>query len=110
VARLRAEPSGLYEVLWRDELPDLDLVTLEEAGLPPVAFDCGTVADYLAANLHASGGASVVDPEAVVEGTLERCVVWDGAYVGPDEHLVDAVRAGTRAAPVTARPHPIPLP
>ena len=39
-----------------------------------------------------------------VEGTVERCVVWDGAYVGPDEHLVDAVRAGTRAAPITARP------
>ena len=104
VSRLRPEPSGLYEVLWRDQLPDLDLVTLEEADLPPVAFDCGTVADYLAANLHASGGASVVDPAAVVEGTVERCVVWDGAYVGPDEHLVDAVRAGTRAAPITARP------
>ena len=103
-ARLRAEPSGLYEVLWRNELPDLDLVTLQDAGLPAVAFDCGTVAEYLAANMHAGGGASVVDPTALVEGTVERCVVWDGAYVAPHEHLVDAVRAGTRTAPLTAPP------
>jgi MobA-like NTP transferase domain len=106
VSRLEAEPSGLYEVLWRDELPDLDLVTLAEAGLPPVAFDCGTVAEYLAANLHASGGASVVDPTAVVEGTVDRCVVWDGAHVARGEHLVDAVRAGTPDAPVTATARP----
>jgi GTP:adenosylcobinamide-phosphate guanylyltransferase len=102
-SRLRAEPSGLYEVLWRDD-PDLEFVTLADAALPPVAFDCGTVAEYLAANLYAGGGASVVDPAALVEGTLERCVVWDRAYVGPGEHLADAVRAGTRTAPVTARP------
>ncbi len=102
VARLEPAPTGLYEVLWRGELAALDLVTLAEAGLPPVAVDCGTVAEYLAANLHASGGASVVDPAAVVEGTLERAVVWDGAYVAPGESLVDAVRAGTRSNPVTA--------
>jgi hypothetical protein len=106
LSRLRAEPSGQYEVLWRYRLPDVEFVTLAEAGLPPVAFDCGTVADYLAANLHASGGASVIDPTAVVEGTVERCVVWDGAYVAADEHLVDAVRAGDRSDPVTARPSP----
>jgi N-acetyl-alpha-D-muramate 1-phosphate uridylyltransferase len=104
VCRLRPEPSGLYEVLWRDQLPGLDLVTLEDVGLPPVAFDCGTVAEYLAANLYASGGASVIDPASVVEGTVQRCVVWDGAYVAPDEQLADAVRAGSRIAPVTARP------
>lgn len=102
VARLEPTPTGLYEVLWRHELASLDLVTLAEAGLPPVAVDCGTVGEYLAANLHASGGANVVDPAAVVEGTLERCVVWDGAHVAPGEHLVDAVRAGTRGDPVTA--------
>jgi hypothetical protein len=104
VSRLEPTPSGLYEVLWRDRLPELELVTLTEAGLPLVAFDCGTVADYLAANMHCSGGANVVDPTAVVEGTMRRCVVWDGAYVGPGEHLVDAVRAGTAATPVTAHP------
>ena len=43
------------------------------------SIDCGTPADYLRANLHVSGGASVVDPSAVVEGSVTRCVVWPGA-------------------------------
>lgn len=103
VARLEPTPTGLFEVLWQGELEAgrLELVTLAEAGAGDVAIDCGTPADYLAANLHASGGASAVDPSALVEGRLERCVVWDGAYVGPGEHLVDTIRAGTRDAPVT---------
>jgi MurNAc alpha-1-phosphate uridylyltransferase len=103
VRSLRATPSGLHEVLWRGqaERGELELVTLGDVGAGEVAIDCGTPADYLAANLHASGGTSVQDPSAVVEGTVERCVVWDGAYVGPDEHLVEVIRAGTRAAPVT---------
>jgi MurNAc alpha-1-phosphate uridylyltransferase len=108
VARLEATPSGLFEVLWRAELRagDLELVTLAEAGAGDVAIDCGTPADYLAANLHASGGASVVGPGAVVEGRIERCVVWDRAHVGLGEHLADAIRAGTRDAPVTVLTHP----
>jgi N-acetyl-alpha-D-muramate 1-phosphate uridylyltransferase len=108
VRSFEATPSGLYEALWRGQADrgELDLVTLREAGAGEVAIDCGTPADYLAANLHASGGASVVDPSAIVEGTLERCVVWDGGYVGPDEHLVEVIRAGTRAAPLTV---PAPL-
>jgi hypothetical protein len=103
VARLQATPTGLFEVLWRDELRAgvLELVTLGEVGAGEVAIDCGTPADYLAANLHASGGAAVVDPRALVEGHVERCVVWDGAYVGPDEYLVDAIRAGSPDAPLT---------
>jgi nucleotidyltransferase-like protein len=96
-------PGGLYEVLWRAQACEglLDLVLLEDAGGGPVAIDCGTPADYLAANLHAGGGASVVDPSAVVEGTVERCVVWPGAYVARDEHLVEVIRAGTRTRIVT---------
>jgi GTP:adenosylcobinamide-phosphate guanylyltransferase len=104
VCALEATPSGLYEVLWRRQPGALEFVTLEQAGVPPVAFDCGTVREYLAANLHGSGGASVVDPSAVVEGTVERCVVWDGAVVAAGEHLVDAVRAGTPTSPLTAHP------
>ncbi len=98
VAPLAAEPSGLYEVLWRREL---ERGTVELVTTADVAIDCGTPDDYLAANLHASGGASVVGPGAVVEGTLDRSVVWPGAYVAPGEHLSRTVRAGTRAAPVT---------
>ncbi len=98
VARLSAEPSGLYEVMWRHERAAGRLDLVATAG---TAIDCGTPADYLAANLHASGGRSVVGAGAVVEGTLDRSVVWDGGYVGPDERLVQAVRAGTRERPVT---------
>jgi NDP-sugar pyrophosphorylase family protein len=98
VRDLRATPSGLYEVLWRElnAARRLDLVRTDE-----VSIDCGTPGDYLAANLHASGGHDVVGTGAVVEGTIERCVVWPGAYVGPDEHLRDAVRAGDRDHPLT---------
>ena len=97
VQDLAPAPTGLYEVLWRD-LPasQLDLVLTND----PV-IDCGRPSDYLAANLHASGGASVVGPGAVVQGRVERCVVWPEAYVGPDEHLVEVVRAGTRERPLT---------
>ncbi len=98
VAGLAATPSGLYEVLWRDEerARGLDLVPVDG-----VAIDCGTPADYLAAALRHAPGGTLVEPGADVVGTLERAVVWAGARVGPDEHLVDAVRAGTAADPVT---------
>jgi hypothetical protein len=102
---LDAVPSGLYEVLWRDldEHGQLELVPL---GADRLSIDCGTPADYLAANLHACGGDSVIGEGAVVDGSLEHCVVWPGAYVGPDEHLVDVVRAGTRELPITVPAHP----
>ena len=64
------------------------------------AVDCGTPADYLRANMLASGGAAVVEPGAVVEGEVVRSVVWAGERVGPGERLVDAVRA----AGVTLQP------
>lgn len=88
--RLTERPSGLWEVLWRDELAAGRLEVVRAAG--PV-IDAGTPAGYLAANLTASGGASVVGAGAVVLGTIERCVVWPGARVETGEHLVDAVRA-----------------
>ena len=93
-------PTGLYEVLWRDDdaAGALDLVRTAPGG---TAIDCGTAADYLAANLHASGGASVIGAGAEVLGRLERSVVWDGAWVGPDEVLVGQIRAGDREHPVT---------
>ena len=55
-------------------------------------IDCGSPADYLGANLVASGGAGVVEPGAVVEGEVERSVVWAGARVGADERLRHAIR------------------
>jgi hypothetical protein len=90
VRDLPARPGGLYEALWRaeHERGTLDLQVIEGD-----AIDCGTVADYLRANLRASGGTSVVGTGASVRGTITRCVVWDGSEVRPGEHLVDVVRA-----------------
>lgn len=97
---LAPTPSGLYEVLWRTDVEAgaLDLVHLPAGA---VAIDCGTPADYLAANLHASGGANVIGAGATVLGRLERSVVWDGAWVGPDEVLREQIRAGDREQPMT---------
>ena len=87
VSGLAPVPSGLYESLW--SRVELDLV--------PVAgpfFDCGTPSDYLAANLWASGGESVVGAGAVVEGELVRSVVWPDGAVRSDERLVESIRVG----------------
>jgi MurNAc alpha-1-phosphate uridylyltransferase len=94
VKTLKPEPTGLYEVLWRDSEPEFALFS-------GAAIDCGSPRDYLAANLHASAGEPVIAPTAEVLGTVERTVVWDGAHVAPDEHLSDVIRAGTRENPVT---------
>jgi MurNAc alpha-1-phosphate uridylyltransferase len=100
VRDLAPVPSGLYEVSWRDLHAagrlDLAVGALTET----TAVDCGTPADYLRANMLASGGAAVVEPGAVVEGVVVRSVVWAGERVGPAERLVDAVRA----AGVTLQP------
>ena len=90
--RLTAEPAGLYEALWR---PEVEGGTADLIPCRTTFVDCGTPADYLAANLHQSGGATVVGARAVVAGTAVRCVVWPDSEVGPDEHLVDVVRAGS---------------
>jgi N-acetyl-alpha-D-muramate 1-phosphate uridylyltransferase len=90
VASLEAEPSGLYEASWRRAAEDgrLDVVRHDGAFV-----DCGTPQDYLDANLQASGGQSVVEPGAIVEGELDRCVVWSDARVHPGEALSCAIRA-----------------
>jgi hypothetical protein len=55
-------------------------------------FDCGTIADYHAANMAASGGHNVIGSGAIVDGTIERTVLWPGVHVASTEHLVDAIR------------------
>jgi MurNAc alpha-1-phosphate uridylyltransferase len=102
VAPLASEPSGLFDAVWRGRGRDLDLVAVEGE-----FFDCGTPSDYLAANLAASGGASVVGPGAVVEGELVRSVVWPGGVVRAGERLVESVRVGrdlTVRAPLPVSP------
>jgi len=90
VARLPERPSGLWEASWRRLVPGIDLELAHHGG---AFFDCGTPGGYLAANLEASGGRSVVDGTAVVEGSVEATVVWPGARVELGEHLRRAVRA-----------------
>jgi NDP-sugar pyrophosphorylase family protein len=84
-----ADPAGLYEASWRRAMAEGALETVAYEG-PFV--DCGTPAAYLAANLAASGGQSVVAPEALVAGQVVRSVCWEEAVVGPGEVLVDAIR------------------
>lgn len=93
VEPLEPVPSGLYEVSWRHHAVE---GRLDSVAVDGPCIDCGTPARYLAANLAASGGASVVAPDAVIHGTVERSVVWDGATVRSGEHLVDAIRADAR--------------
>jgi len=93
VDRLAAEPSGLYEVAWQPA-HQRGLVEVVRHDGPFV--DCGTPAQYLAANLASSGGASVVGEGAVVDGKIDRCVVWPHARVARGEALVSAIRAGRR--------------
>lgn len=82
-ARLRAAPSGLYEVVWREawEARELDLVEHHR-----VAFDVGTPARLLAANLCAGDGRSFVHPTADVRVPLVSSVALPGASVpeGPE--------------------------
>ena len=89
LANLAATPSGLYEVSWRAEweVGRLDLVRWDGAFI-----DCGTVVDYLEANLASSAGESVVAPGVAVEGFARRCVLWAGAEVPAGEELSDAIR------------------
>jgi NDP-sugar pyrophosphorylase family protein len=91
VARLAPVPSGLFEASWRAlaAAGDLDVVRWDGPCL-----DCGTPARYLAANLAASGGASVIGAGARVDGEVVRSVLWPGARVRRGERLADAVRAG----------------
>ncbi len=92
-AVLAAAPSGLYEVCW---LPAAQRGALEVIPHRGTVVDCGTPAEYLRANLLASGGMSVVGAGARVEGSVERSVIWPGAVVHAGEYLCDAIRIGPR--------------
>ncbi len=113
VAAVPDGPGELVRSAWRPAEAAGRLEVVEFTG---TYLDTGTPADYLAANLHAAGPGSLVAVDAQVHGELDRAVVgsgarvfgrvtravvWPGGYVGPDEHLVDAIRygAGTDTVP-----------
>jgi MurNAc alpha-1-phosphate uridylyltransferase len=89
VVALLPEPSGLYEVSWRAALAAGRVEVVRHDG---DFVDCGTPEQYLAANLLASGGASVVEEGARVDGSLDQCVVWSDAEVHANESLHRAIR------------------
>lgn len=89
IAELPHRPAGLLESCWR---PLLEAGRLEVVGATGSFVACDRPRDYLAANLLASGGASVVGAGAQVEGEVVRSVVWPGAVVHRAERLVDAIR------------------
>lgn len=90
IERIPDGDVGLSVVTWRPALRD---GRLEVVGTDATFVDCGTPWTYLAANLLATGGQSVIGDGATVEGEVVRSVVWDGAEVRRGETLVDAIRA-----------------
>lgn len=88
VERLAVEPTGLYEVVWREAH---EAGRVETVGHDGPFVDCATPGDYLRANLEAAGG-SVVGERAEVHGRIVDSVVWDGAVVHRDERLTRAIR------------------
>ncbi|MEU8330164.1 sugar phosphate nucleotidyltransferase [Micromonospora sp. NPDC048839] len=98
--------SDLVRALWR---PAEAAGALEVVPYPGTFYDTGTPADYLAANLHAARGGTLVDRSATVtggcvesvvgagarvDGDVLRSVVWPGATVRDGERLQDVIRAG----------------
>ena len=92
-ARLPVRPLGLSNGLW---WPALDAGRVEVLTGDGDLVPCDRPRDYLRANLVASGGASVVGEGAVVDGRIERCVLWPGVQVHRGESLVDAIRCDDR--------------
>ncbi len=86
---LEPVPSGLWETCWRDADAS---GRLEVLPLDGPFVDCGTPGRYLEANLAASGGESVVEPGAEVEGRVVGSVVWRDGVVHPGEVLTGAIR------------------
>lgn len=94
---LGPDSRDLYHHLWVDGFAAGTVETVPFAGL---AVDCGTPAGLLAANLITTGGRTVVETGATVEGSAERCVVLAGAAVAADERLRMCVLDATTCADV----------
>jgi NDP-sugar pyrophosphorylase family protein len=117
VRDLPSEPAELVRTVWR---PAEAEGALEVVPFTGTYLDTGAPRHYLAANLHAAGGGSLIAPDATVTGEVERAVVgagaavhgaltravvWPGGYVAADEHLVDAIRVGrSLTVPAIASP------
>jgi NDP-sugar pyrophosphorylase family protein len=99
VASLPSGPGGIYEAVWAPAAQAGRTQVISHRGM---WFDAGTPRDYLAANLWVGDGMSVVGEGAVVDGTIDGCVVWDRATVRRGEVLHSAIRT-TRGRTVLVR-------
>lgn len=111
VRGLAAEPTGLWEVCWRQALGE---GRLESIGHDGPFVDCGSPAQYLTANrlcrrhrgVDADVAASArvtgevrdatVGEGARIDGIVEDTVVWPGGQVATREHLRGSIRIGAR--------------
>ena len=84
VARIGPDTEDVYRDLWKRQLADGEVHLEPFTGL---AIDAGTPANLLAANLVESGGRTVVEPGATVDGTAEQCLVLAGGEVRAGAHL-----------------------
>jgi hypothetical protein len=106
VRELPVERSELVRAVWR---PAEAAGELEVVGFHGTYLDTGTPAGYLAANLHAADGGSLIHPTATVTGTchrsvigagavvrgaVTRAVVWPRGIVDEAEHLTEVIRVG----------------
>jgi N-acetyl-alpha-D-muramate 1-phosphate uridylyltransferase len=106
-ALLKDEYSHLVRTTWR---PAQRAGRLDALELDGTYIDCGTPADYLAANLFAACGSNLIDPSAVVQGQVDECVVgaralvcgqvsrsvlWAEAEVGKEETLSGVIRTAS---------------
>lgn len=111
--------AGAYvlEPSFADLVPYLARVNIEREVFPKLVGDglyawrcsgywndIGTPESYLAANLHLSGGATVLGERAEIGdgATVERSVVHEDAVIGPGAEVTDSVigrgaRVGARA-------------
>ncbi|CAN5424097.1 hypothetical protein BH23ACT3_BH23ACT3_11880 [soil metagenome] len=92
------EPASddLYHGLWKVQLESGDAQLVPFRGL---AVDCGTPAGLLAANLIESGGHTVAESGATVDGEAIQCLLLDGAHVGAGERVrLSVVDAASRCS------------
>lgn len=116
VRPLPLEFGDLVRTVWRPAEAAGELTVVR---YPGTFYDTGTPADYLTANLHATGGDTLVHPTALVtgrcrsavvgagarvHGAVTRAVVWPGATVAAEEHVQNAIRAGTDLTVVVSEP------
>lgn len=116
VRDLAPEFGDLVRTVWRPAEAAGELTVVP---YPGTFYDTGTPADYLTANLHATGGDALVHPTALVtgrcrsavvgagarvHGAVTRAVVWPGATVAAEEHLQNAIRVGTDLTVVVNEP------